>query len=130
MKNDRRVVVCLVEDDNGDLLYGKRNDTKKYCLPAGRLKIKESPIEGACREFREETGLEAQKVELVKIEYISKKRLMIYLFKITDYTGDIDLSQDPDKEFSVVEFRNPMDIIDEMKVPLKEDIALRYYSEN
>jgi 8-oxo-dGTP pyrophosphatase MutT (NUDIX family) len=125
-----RIAICLIEDSSGNLLYGKRRDSGKYCLPAGHVKSKEDPFLGALRELKEETGLVGEHIELVKACFIKKNKCLLYLFKVGKYSGKISVKNDPDKEFESVEFLNPMDIIEEMKVPLEDDIALKYYVEN
>ena len=87
-------------------------------------------MKDASESWKEETGLEAKDIKLVKVSFIKDRNLILYLFKIDSYEGEIDISKDPDKEFSDVSFKNPMDIIEELKVPLKDDIALQYYINN
>ena len=57
---------AAIFDSSGRVLL-KRTDNEKWCLPTGLVEAGESPEQGAVREAREETGLEVQILELVKV---------------------------------------------------------------
>jgi len=107
---------------------GKRNDSKKWCAPAGRAEGKEDIHLAAVRELKEETGLDAVEIKLVHVEYNPKKRIMLYLFKIiVDSNQKIDMSGDPDEEFSEIEYIDPNDVIDQLSVPADDNVAIKYW---
>lgn len=51
---------CLVVDDQGRMLLGKRTDTGQWSTPGGHVEQDESFEEGAVRELREEANLVAK----------------------------------------------------------------------
>ena len=63
-----RVAVCLITDNQDNILMGCRNDCGKYTCPAGHIESGEEPHFGAIRELKEETGLDAQSCKLVLVE--------------------------------------------------------------
>ncbi len=58
---------AAIFDLSGKILLMKRTDNQKWCLPCGLVEAGESPEQGAIREAKEETGLEVQILELVKV---------------------------------------------------------------
>jgi ADP-ribose pyrophosphatase YjhB (NUDIX family) len=58
---------AAIFDSRGKILLLKRTDNEKWCLPCGLVEAGESPEQGAIREAREETGLDVQILELVKV---------------------------------------------------------------
>lgn len=58
---------AAVFDEDGRLLLVKRADDGTWCLPGGFVDPGESPEKTAVRETREETGLDAQTVDLVGV---------------------------------------------------------------
>lgn len=125
----KRCVVCLCQDEQGNILYGKDAKTGKYSVPAGKLKVNENALAGAIREWKEETGTEVKSAKLLKIGE-SSAGIELFLVEIREYEGTLDPSQDPDKEFECLEFLDPNAILEELKVPLKDDIALKYWVDN
>ncbi len=51
---------CVLRDESGRVLLIRRSDNGQWALPAGALELGESVSQGAAREVREETGLDAQ----------------------------------------------------------------------
>jgi len=125
----KRVVVCLSEDEHGNILYGKDAKTGKYSVPAGKLKKNENPIVGAIREWKEETGTEVVNLKCVSVK-LNKNKILLYLFVITAWEGDLNPHNDPDKEFSELKYLDPNTIKNHLKVDIKEDVALEYYINN
>ena len=90
-KDTNRVVAILIVNDNDDILMGLRNDNNKYANPGGHLKEKECFFDGTQRELKEETGLDAQEIELIKMCKVGKN--LIYLMKVkVDPNQEIDSS--------------------------------------
>jgi export-related chaperone CsaA len=58
---------AAIFDSEGRILLMRRSDNRKWCLPCGWLDPGESPDQAALREIREETGLEAEVIQLVRI---------------------------------------------------------------
>jgi len=56
----------LVTKGDKVLLINRRKYPFAYTIPAGHLEQDETPIEGARRELREETGLDLRELTLVK----------------------------------------------------------------
>ena len=108
---------------------GIRNDSNKFTIPGGHLKQNECYYEGMARELKEETGLDAKELKLVRMCKIDSK--LLYLFKVEiDKEQKIDTSKDPDKECSIWFYLDPNTIIDQLHVSLEKNIALRYWANN
>lgn len=60
----------ILERDGRVLLARRANDPRRghWDLPGGFLEETEAPVDGLQREFREETGLEVEPVELMRID--------------------------------------------------------------
>jgi 8-oxo-dGTP pyrophosphatase MutT (NUDIX family) len=128
-KKTKRVAICLITDKHDNILMGKRKDNEKWCCPAGHAYSKEDIYLAARRELTEETGLDPIELKLVSVEYHSKKKIMLYLFKvIIDESQVIDLTQDPDLEFSELKYLDPNDVLDQLTVDPHENIAIKYWA--
>lgn len=56
--NYKMWTLCMVQDEDRALMLNRTHDNfKGYIAPGGKLEFPESPIEGAIREVKEETGL-------------------------------------------------------------------------
>jgi len=126
-QDSNRVAVCYIENDKGQLLMGKRNDSKKWTNPGGHIEKGEDPYSGAIREMKEETGLDVSDIELKGVKWIPKLKLLLYLFVIKCEHYKCDASNDPDEECDDWEFKDIMDIVDELDVPLDRNIVVRYH---
>lgn len=58
---------AAIFDDEGKILLVLRADDRRWGLPGGWLEPNESPVEGAVRETREETGLEVRVTGLIDV---------------------------------------------------------------
>lgn len=104
------VGVCLC-DDKGKvthILFGLRNDTKKFTLPGGGIEQGESPLNAAVRELQEEAGL---KVDPKQLEELGQdactshvgENIVVYAYKLSFPIHKKPLVtpyKDPDKECS------------------------------
>jgi 8-oxo-dGTP pyrophosphatase MutT (NUDIX family) len=130
-KKTKRVAICLITDSNDNILMGKRKDSDLWTCPAGGAYSKEDIHLAAVRELFEETGLDAIDLTLLQVEYVAKKHIMLYLFKITvDPTQAFDFSADPDEEFSELKYVDPNDVLDKLSVQVSENIALKWWMNN
>lgn len=98
----------LVFNDKNELLLNLRSDTNTWGIPGGSMELHETIEETAVRELKEETGISADKLELVAVlsgdeyyfEYPNGDKMctVIVLYKVLNYTGDIKVSDNESKE--------------------------------
>lgn len=130
MKN-RRVVISYIKNHEDNLLYGLRKDTNKWTCAGGHLENNEDPYLGMVRELKEETGLDAKELKLVKVVYDHSQKLMLYLFEVKiDPTQVIDPSNDPDKEADIWEYKDPYFIQDQFHVDKNKNLAFKHWLGN
>ena len=94
----------LVFNDKNEILLNFRSDTNTWGIPGGSMELNETIEETAIRELKEETGINADKLELVTVlsgkeyyfEYPNGDKMynVIVLFKVLNYTGKIKVSDD------------------------------------
>jgi 8-oxo-dGTP pyrophosphatase MutT (NUDIX family) len=124
-----RVAIGLITNQNDEVLMGKRNDTEKWTVPAGHIEKGECPFAGMARELKEETGLDAKSMKLVKAGF--KEKVLLYLFTIeVDPQQEVDTSNDPDNECDDFTYEDPFDHIDELHIEAEKNWALKYWAEN
>jgi len=128
-KSYKRAAVGLIRNDQDKILMGRRNDTQKWTVPAGKLKNKECPYEGMARELKEETGLDAKEIKLLKVVF--ENNVILYLFEIKiNKDQEIDTSNDPDKECDNWTYEDPFDHIKELHIPANKNLALKYWAKS
>lgn len=98
----------LVFNDKNELLLNLRTDTNTWGIPGGSMELSETIEETAIRELKEETGISADKLELVSVlsgkdyyfEYPNGDKMctVIILFKVLNYTGNIKVSDNESKQ--------------------------------
>lgn len=98
----------LVFNDKNELLLNLRTDTNTWGIPGGAMELNETIEETAIRELKEETGISADKLELVSVlsgkdyyfEYPNGDKMctVIILFKVLNYTGNIKVSDNESKQ--------------------------------
>ncbi|WP_058303646.1 8-oxo-dGTP diphosphatase [Gorillibacterium timonense] len=85
--------VCMIADGERVLLLNRQHDSfKGYIAPGGRVDYPESPLEGAIREVKEETGLTVRNLVFKGLsEYINPggERYMIFNYLSRDYEGEL-----------------------------------------
>ena len=124
----KRVAVALITDDDNNILFGKRRDNRLYTNAGGHLEIGECPYEGMARELKEEVGLDALDMKIVKVAKVKDK--LLYVFKVKIVTNqEINGSNDPDQEMSEIRFLDPNDISDQLHVPLEYNLVLQAWLE-
>jgi 8-oxo-dGTP pyrophosphatase MutT (NUDIX family) len=125
----KRVAAALITDDSDNILIGKRNDNGKYTNPAGKANVNEDIYDAMVRELKEETGLDAIDLSIVKVKKIND--MLIYLFKVTvDKNQKIDTSKDPDKECLSWDYIDPNDVVENLHIPLERNVLLQYWANN
>jgi ADP-ribose pyrophosphatase YjhB (NUDIX family) len=87
-------VTALLETDKGILLIlrGKEPKAGWWALPGGFLDVGESPEEGARREFKEETGLDALELELIGLtsQHSDRFGTVVYAgYAVRRYDGEL-----------------------------------------
>ena len=98
----------LVFNDKKELLLNLRTDTNTWGIPGGSMELYETIEETAIRELKEETGITADKLELVDVvsgkdfyfEYPNGDKMctVIVLFKVMNYNGRLKISDNESKE--------------------------------
>ena len=98
----------LVFNDKNELLLNLRSDTNTWGIPGGSMELYETIEETAVRELKEETGITAEKLELVTVlsgkdyyfEYPNGDKMctVIILFKVLNYLGNIKVSDNESKQ--------------------------------
>lgn len=98
----------LVFNDKNEFLLNLRTDTNTWGIPGGSMELNETIEETAIRELKEETGISADKLELVSVlsgkdyyfEYPNGDKMctVIILFKVLNYTGNIKVSDNESKQ--------------------------------
>ena len=98
----------LVFNEKKELLLNLRSDTDNWGIPGGSMELFETIEETAIRELKEETGINAEKLELVTVlsgkeyyfEYPSGDKMctVIVLFKVLNYSGKIKVNDNESKK--------------------------------
>lgn len=103
IRPDIHVDLHLVLLRGGRVLMGRRRNTVfasgQYHVPAGRLEVDESIIDGIIRETMEEVGigLSPDDIELVHVIHLRDKSDRLSLFFTADrWSGEIE-NREPDK---------------------------------
>jgi len=87
-------VAALVRDAAGAILLVERArepQAGRWALPGGFIEITESTADALRRELREETGLEADRVELFGVEDEPSRRygrVIVVCFRVAGYRGE------------------------------------------
>ena len=97
----------LVFNNKKELLLNLRSDTNTWGIPGGSMELYETIEETAIRELKEETGITAENLELVTVlsgedfyfEYPNGDKMctVIVLFKVLNYTGTLNVSDNESK---------------------------------
>lgn len=102
-KDVRYVASVAAFNEDGLLLFGRREDNGKWSLPGGHFEPGEWPTKAATRELWEETALvPLDGVEFLGDATVSKGKVHVFAFKCV-VTKEPNAENDPDGEF--VEFR-------------------------
>ena len=98
----------LVFNEKKEILLNLRSDTNTWGIPGGSMELYEDIRETAVRELKEECGIEAENLELVDVlsgkeyyfEYPNGDKMctVIVLFKVLNYKGNIEISDNESKD--------------------------------
>ncbi|WP_438432163.1 8-oxo-dGTP diphosphatase [Gorillibacterium sp. sgz500922] len=85
--------VCMIADGDRILLLDRRHDAfQGFIAPGGRVDYPESPLEGAIREVKEETGLTVRGLVFKGLaEFINPggERYMIFNYFTREFSGEL-----------------------------------------
>ncbi|WP_207383564.1 8-oxo-dGTP diphosphatase [Paenibacillus solani] len=86
--------LCMIQDGDRVLMLNRNHDHfQGYIPPGGKLEFPESPVEGAIREVKEETGLDVRNLRFKGIyEYVNEKardRHIIYNYLTREFSGEL-----------------------------------------
>lgn len=124
-----RVAVAIIRDSQDNVLFGLRKDNGKYSNPAGHANKNEDIYHACIRELKEETGLDALDLKIVRVGYKPDKKMMVYIFDVkVDPEQKIDASADPDQEAEIWVYLDPNDIIDQLHVAIEDNWGLQYWA--
>lgn len=90
-------ILCLLYRGNEILLQNRvKADWKGYTIPGGHLEPKESFVDCAIREMKEETGLDVPHPKLCGIKQFtgSHGRYVVALFKSDEFYGELCSSEE------------------------------------
>lgn len=101
-ENVELTVLCLIEDGSRILLQNRvKKDWRGYALPGGHVEPGESFVDAVVREMKEETGLTIIEPRLVGVKQfpIENGRYVVLLFKVTEWTGSLNSSEEGHMEW-------------------------------
>lgn len=101
-ENVELTVLCLIEDGSRILLQNRvKKDWRGYALPGGHVEPGESFVDAVVREMKEETGLTVIEPRLVGVKQfpIENGRYVVLLFKVTEWTGSLNSSEEGHMEW-------------------------------
>jgi ADP-ribose pyrophosphatase YjhB (NUDIX family) len=87
---------AVIFDGEGRVLLSHRRDMDAWNLPGGGLEPGELPDAGACREVREETGLEVVVDRLVGVYGKPTRNELVFTFVCRIIDGDVSPTEESD----------------------------------
>jgi len=117
--------VCLIQDRGRVLLLDRRDhpNIRGYIAPGGKIDFPESPVEGAIREVREETGLRVSGLVYKGLhEFVNPdlgERYMVFNYLATTIEGEL-LTDPPEGRLQWVS------IEDALSFPLERSFRARF----
>ena len=116
-ENTELTVLCLIQDGNRVLLQNRvKEDWKGYTLPGGHVEPGESFVDAVIRETKEETGLDILRPRLAGVKQfpIENGRYIVFLFKATEFSGDVVSSEEGDMEWIDIERFSEVDAVEDL----------------
>src|SRR5512147_3199606 len=80
---------AVIFNEEGRVLLSHRRDMDAWNLPGGGLEAGELPDAGACREVREETGLEVEVERLVGVYGKTGRNELVFAFVCRVVGGEV-----------------------------------------
>lgn len=123
-------VASVAVFDGDKMLWQRRKDSGKWCLPGGKFEEGEEPLDAAVRELFEETGIEVGPKDMDflgddLIESNTYGGLRIYAFRV-NYSGDeLTAGWDPDSEADKFEWRVDPPKDEDLFVPPEKNVTMR-----
>lgn len=137
--NDRTITVAAVAFQENRVLLVKHGEkahhlTGVYGLPGGRLDSGENLLDGAAREFEEETGLTPEKDSMIKIPVVYEADILRKsgeilktswnVFIVKQYSGNLVRSDETEPEWVGVENVSLLNILPNTEEAIREAIKI------
>lgn len=135
----RTTTVAALAFDGAKVLLVKHGETAHhltgvYGLPGGRLDPGESLLEGASREFQEETGLTAEKSSMIKLPVVYEADILRKngetlstswnVFLVKSYSGKLKSSDETVPEWVEIEKVKDLDLLPNTEEAVIEGLKL------
>ena len=115
-ENVELTVLCLIQDGNRLLLQNRvKEDWKGYTFPGGHVEPGESFVDAVKREMKEETGIDIINPQLVGIKQfpIENGRYIVFLFKATEFSGDVVSSEEGEMEWVEKDMLSEVNVVED-----------------
>ena len=83
---------CILINNKGEILVGKRTDTKNWCTPGGKVDYGETVVEGMKREVKEEANLTVKSYKCYEAHvgaFNNDKMWLSFMFICKDFSGNV-----------------------------------------
>lgn len=111
-------VLCLLHQNGKYLLQDRiKKDWKGFTLPGGHVEPGESIVDAVVREMKEETGLRIMDPKLCGVKQfpIQKGRYIVFLFKATQYEGELCSSEEGKMHWIRTEELDKVNLVSDFK---------------
>lgn len=130
-----RTCTAIIKDENGSILLGKRNDSKKYSFIGGGMEKDETPEQCISREVLEEVGIHIlpENFNLVDIKKVDNGNVTIFIFETTISSElPINVENDIDQEFEFANFYYIGWVLKraELHIPRERNVVIDYLRAN